>query len=253
MSLLDVKNIDLSYPKQQEKALNAVSFSLSQGQALGVVGESGCGKSTLVRAILQLQKYQAGDILWKGKSLKLCTAKQKQQFYRQVQLIFQDPLDALNPRFTISQILTEPLLHLSEEKLNHLEIAKKIDQVLDYVGLESKILNRYPHEFSGGQCQRIGIARAMIVEPELLICDEPVSALDVSVQAQIMNVLLDLKEHNNLSLIFVSHDLSVVRHMSDHILVMQQGSVVEQGETSQIYKHPKETYTQTLLNAIVIC
>lgn len=251
MNLLDVKNLSVTYPKQREKAVDDVSFSLQQGQALGVVGESGCGKSTLVRAILQLQQYQVGNITWKGKPLHTFDIEQKKQFYQQVQLIFQDPLDALNPRLTIAQILTEPLRYLSNKKLSHLEINSKINHVLDYVGLDSKILNRYPHEFSGGQCQRIGIARAMIVKPELLICDEPLSALDVSVQAQIMNVLLDLKEQNNLSLIFVSHDLSVVRHISDHVLVMRQGRVVEKGETSEIYSQPKASYTQDLLKAIV--
>lgn len=251
MKLLDVSHLSVTYPKQDERALDNVSFSLQQGQALGIVGESGCGKSTLVRSILQLQTYQAGNILWKGQPLDPLNKVQRKQFYRQAQPIFQDPLDALNPRFTIAQILAEPLWYLSSKKPSRLEVKQAIDRVLDCVGLSSKILNRYPHEFSGGQCQRIGIARAIIVQPELLICDEPVSALDVSVQAQIMNVLLDLKEHNDLSLIFVSHDLSVVRHISDQVLVMQQGCVVEIGATADIYSQPKAPYTQALLDAIL--
>ncbi len=248
MPLLEVDNITVQYPKQKTKALDNVSFSLIQGQALGVVGESGCGKSTLIRAILQLQAYQ-GKVTWKDQLLEFSKKQQKKQFYQQVQLIFQDPLDALNPRLTIAQIIAEPLLNLSTKHLTRGEVLNKTENVLEQVGLDSKILNRYPHEFSGGQCQRIGIARAMIVEPELLVCDEPVSALDVSVQAQIMNVLLDLKEYKQLSLIFVSHDLSIVRHISDHVLVMYQGKLVEIGETEQIYHQPKHKYTQNLLGA----
>lgn len=250
MNLLKINKLSLSYPKQKNKALDKVSLSLNQGEALGVVGESGCGKSTLVRAILQLQAYQLGQISWKGQAIETFTAQKKKTFYQQVQLIFQDPLDALNPRLTISQIIAEPLVNLSDEKLSRLEINKKTEQMLEQVGLSPKVLNRYPHEFSGGQCQRIGIARAMIVEPELLICDEPVSALDVSVQAQIMNVLLDLKEMKQLSLIFISHDLSIVRHISDRVLVMNQGQVVEEGDANQIFQMPKNNYTKSLLKAI---
>lgn len=250
MNLLNINKLSLSYPKQKNKALDNVSLKLDQGETLGIVGESGCGKSTLVRAILQLQAYQSGEILWKGDQVECFSSLKRKAFYRQAQLIFQDPLDALNPRLTISQIIAEPLVNLSDKKLSHLDIAKKTKSVLEQVGLSPKVLNRYPHEFSGGQCQRIGIARAMIVEPELLICDEPVSALDVSVQAQIMNVLLDLKEEKQLSLIFISHDLSIVRHISDRVLVMNQGQVVEEGNASQIFQMPKNNYTKSLLKAI---
>ena len=250
MNLLNINKLSLSYPKQKNKALDNVSLKLDQGETLGIVGESGCGKSTLVRAILQLQAYQSGEILWKGDPVECFSSLKRKAFYRQVQLIFQDPLDALNPRLTISQIIAEPLANLSDKKLSHLDTAKKTESVLEQVGLSPKVLNRYPHEFSGGQCQRIGIARAMIVEPELLICDEPVSALDVSVQAQIMNVLLDLKEEKQLSLIFISHDLSIVRHISDRVLVMNQGQVVEEGNASQIFQMPKNNYTKSLLKAI---
>ena len=251
MSLLTVKNLSLRYPKQSQNAVHKVSFSLLAGQALAVVGESGCGKSSLIRAILQLQTYQAGTVIWKGKTLvKPMALKQKRAFYRQVQVIFQDPLDALNPRLNIADIIAEPLYNLSKQKLSRAEIRHKTIQSLEWVGLNETVLNRYPHEFSGGQCQRIGIARAMIIEPELLICDEPVSALDVSIQAQIINVLLDLKAEKNLSLLFISHDLSVVRHISDAVLVMQKGKVVEYGSTEKIYTRAENEYTQSLLRAI---
>jgi oligopeptide transport system ATP-binding protein len=251
MSLLQVNNLSLTYPKQTKSALDNINFSLQSGQALAVVGESGCGKSTLIRAILQLQHYQKGAVIWKEHCIAApLSLAAKRQFYRQVQVIFQDPLDALNPRMNIADIIAEPLHHLSKIKLSRLAIRKKVIQSLEQVDLSEQVLQRFPHEFSGGQCQRIGIARAMIIEPELLICDEPVSALDVSVQAKIINVLLDLKQERNLSLLFISHDLSVVRHISDHVLVLQYGKVVEYGCTEEIYTQAKHAYTKSLLRAI---
>ena len=230
-------------------ALKNVSFSMEHDEVLGVVGESGCGKSTLARTILQLQKPSSGQILFQGQDISQFDQQQQKDFRKNIQLIFQDPLDALNPRMTVSQIIAEPLLNLMPE-LTKTQVQQKLIDIMQSIGLQRQQLNRYPHEFSGGQCQRIGIARAMMVNPKLLICDEPVSALDVSIQAQIINLLMDLKEQTKMSMIFISHDLSIVRQVCDRILVLYQGEIVESGDAAEIYENPQHPYTKKLLDSI---
>ena len=230
-------------------ALKNVSFTLKQDEVLGVVGESGCGKSTLARTILQLQKPSSGQILFQGQDISQFNQQQQKDFRKNIQLIFQDPLDALNPRMTVSQIIAEPLLNLMPE-LPKTQVQQKLQDIMESIGLQKQQLNRYPHEFSGGQCQRIGIARAMMLSPKLLICDEPVSALDVSIQAQIINLLMDLKAQTKMSMIFISHDLSIVRQVCDRILVLYQGEIVESGDAAEIYENPQHPYTKKLLDSI---
>jgi peptide/nickel transport system ATP-binding protein/oligopeptide transport system ATP-binding protein len=230
------------------KALNNVSLSIKKGETLAIVGESGSGKSTLARCLLQLLSLDQGEIFFKGKNLNSLDAEGKKYLKRHIQMVFQDPYASLNPRMKISEILEEGLLiHDLGDKFSR---DKKMRDMIKKVGLEVSDLNKYPHQFSGGQRQRIGIARALIVEPELVICDEPVSALDVSIQAQILLLLKDLQKELGLSYLFISHDLRVVRHMADSIAVMHQGKIVEQGSIKGIYEKPKAHYTRELLNAI---
>ncbi|WP_442264814.1 ABC transporter ATP-binding protein [Tenacibaculum sp. ZS6-P6] len=231
------------------KAVNDVSFSLYQGETLGLVGESGCGKSTLVRTILQLEEATDGEIFFQGKDITKLNTKELKLIRKDIQIIFQDPFSSLNPRKTVGEAILEPMtVHkiLSNKK-------ERKDYVLELfknVGLDITHYNRYPHEFSGGQRQRIGIARAIALHPKLLICDESVSALDVSVQAQILNLLNELKLKYNFTYIFISHDLSVVKYMSDQLIVMNTGKIEEIGDADDIYKNPKKEYTKTLINAI---
>ena len=230
------------------KALNNVSLSIKKGETLAIVGESGSGKSTLARCLLQLLSLDQGELFFKGKNLNSLDVEGKKYLKRHIQMIFQDPYASLNPRMKISEILEEGLLiHDLGDKFSR---DKKMRDMIKKVGLEVSDLNKYPHQFSGGQRQRIGIARALIVEPELVICDEPVSALDVSIQAQILLLLKDLQKELGLSYLFISHDLRVVRHMADSIAVMHQGKIVEQGSIKGIYEKPKANYTRELLNAI---
>ena len=230
------------------KALNNVSLRIMKGQTLAVVGESGSGKSTLARSLLQLQSIDQGELLFKGLNVMSLNKMDGKALKRNIQMVFQDPYASLNPRMKIEEILEEGLEihHLGNKKTRQL----KVRDMIKKVGLNVADLNKYPHQFSGGQRQRIGIARALIVEPELVICDEPVSALDVSIQAQILLLLKDLQREFNLSYLFISHDLRVVRHMADEIIVMHQGKIVEQGQTKQVYEKPKANYTRELLNAI---
>jgi len=230
------------------KALNNVSLSIKKGETLAIVGESGSGKSTLARCLLQLLSLDQGEIFFKGKNLTSLDVKDKKHLKRHIQMVFQDPYASLNPRMKIGEILEEGLLiHELGHKISR---DKKIRDMIKKVGLTVADLTKYPHQFSGGQRQRIGIARALIVEPELVICDEPVSALDVSIQAQILLLLKALQKELGLSYLFISHDLRVVRHMADRIVVMHQGKIVEQGPTKSIYEKPKANYTRELLNAI---
>jgi peptide/nickel transport system ATP-binding protein/oligopeptide transport system ATP-binding protein len=230
------------------KALNNVSLSIKKGETLAIVGESGSGKSTLARCLLQLLSLDQGELFFKGKNLNSLDVEGKKYLKRHIQMVFQDPYASLNPRMKISEILEEGLLiHDLGDKFSR---DKKMRDMIKKVGLEVSDLNKYPHQFSGGQRQRIGIARALIVEPELVICDEPVSALDVSIQAQILLLLKDLQKELGLSYLFISHDLRVVRHMADSIAVMHQGKIVEQGSIKGIYEKPKAHYTRELLNAI---
>lgn len=229
-------------------AVAGVSFEVEKGETLGVVGESGCGKSTLARLTAQLIKPTGGETYFKCKKLSSLSDKETQEVRRNIQMVFQNPLASLDPRKRIIQLLVEPLeIHSMGTKAEREEKALKM---LEEVGLNRSYAYRFPHEFSGGQCQRINIARALMLNPEVLILDEPVSALDVSIQAQVINLLIDLQKQFNLTYIFISHDLNVVRYFCDRIMVMYMGEVVESGDSEEIYFNPKHEYTRKLLNAI---
>lgn len=255
--LLEVKNVEKTYISKTGmfgktrivKAVDDISFSLYEGETLGLVGESGCGKSTLGNAILQLDKASAGSIIYKGKDITNLKGAHLRALRKDIQIIFQDPYASLNPRLTVGEAITEPMeVHkLFSSKEERREEAIKI---LNRVGLESTHFNRYPHEFSGGQRQRIGIARTIAVQPKLIICDESVSALDISVQAQVLNLLNELKKDFKFTYIFISHDLAVVKYMADQLVVMNKGKIEEIGEADTIYKNPEKTYTKNLIDAI---
>ena len=238
-------------PIPKVKAVDGVSFDLMPGETLGVVGESGCGKSTLARALIGLVKTTSGEIIWDGKNLAGMDDKGFHDVRRNMQMIFQDPLASLNPRMTIGDIIAEPLRNY-EPDLSSEEVRSRVRRIMDRVGLLPNVINRYPHEFSGGQCQRVGIARALILKPKLIICDEPVSALDVSIQAQVVNLLKELQDEMGLSLVFIAHDLSVVKHISDRVLVMYLGNEAELATSDSLYAKPTHPYTQALLSAVPI-
>ncbi|HFQ4954178.1 TPA: ABC transporter ATP-binding protein [Vibrio vulnificus] len=232
------------------KAVDSVSLTVKRGETLGLVGESGCGKSTLGRTILKLFEPTDGKIFFEGRDITKLSAKEMRPLRKEMQIVFQDPLESLNQRHTIGMILEEPfIIH----KVGTQQERKQwVLELLEKVGLPANAINRYPHEFSGGQRQRIGIARAIALKPKLLICDESVSALDVSVQAQIINLLLKLQQEMNLAIIFISHDLSVVRQVSDNVAVMYFGEIVEYGKSVELYNNPQNDYTKKLLSAIPI-
>lgn len=230
-------------------AVNDVSFELYEGETLGLVGESGCGKSTLGNLILGIEKVNTGEIWYKGQNLANLSSKEFKKLRREIQLIFQDPFSSLNPRLSVGEAIVEPML-VHHIYANRKEAVKKAYELLDRVGLSAKHFHRYPHEFSGGQRQRIGIARTIGVQPKLVICDESVSALDISVQAQVLNLLNELKQDFGFTYIFISHDLSVVKYMSDQLLVMYQGEIVERGDADDVYANPKKEYTSNLIAAI---
>ncbi|MDX2222197.1 MAG: ATP-binding cassette domain-containing protein [Rhodospirillaceae bacterium] len=233
------------------KAVDGISFDLAAGETLGVVGESGCGKSTLGRAILHLVPATSGTVAWLGRDLTSQSKDEIRAVRQDLQVVFQDPLASLDPRMTAGSIIAEPLRnffpHLTGE-----DIKARVREMMEQVGLLPTMINRYPHEFSGGQCQRIGIARAMILKPKLIICDEPVSALDVSIRAQVINLLMDLQRAFGLSLIFISHDLAVVRHISHRVMVLYLGRVMELADRKSIYAAPRHPYTKALLAAVPI-
>ncbi len=233
------------------KAVDGASFTLKPGETLGVVGESGCGKSTLGRAVLQLIPPTAGEVVWLGREIHGLDVKAMRPLRQHMQMVFQDPLAALDPRMTVGEIIGEPL-DTFMPSIPKAEGLARVQEIMTKVGLSPHMVNRYPHEFSGGQCQRIGIARAMILNPKLIVCDEPVSALDVSIQAQIVNLLMRLQREFNLSLIFISHDLSVVRHISHRILVLYLGKVMEVASRDELYANPRHPYTQALISAVPI-
>ncbi len=235
-------------PPKELRAVRGVGFDLAPGETLGIVGESGSGKSTLARSLIGTVPATGGRALWKGRDLLALDPAERRLLRREMQMIFQDPLGALDPRMTAGEIIAEPLV-THEPNLSRREITSRVRGLLERVGLLPEHINRYPHEFSGGQCQRIGIARALIVQPKLLICDEPVSALDVSVQAQIVNLLRDLQRDLALSLIFISHDLSVVKHIADRVLVFYLGRVMEYGTTRDLVHDPRHPYTRALIAA----
>ncbi len=260
--LLQVRDLKVHFPIKvnsllpwakplQLKAVDGVSFELYEGETLGVVGESGCGKSTLARAVIGLVKATEGEIVWLGQDLTQLSAGQYREKRKEIQMIFQDPLASLNPRMTIGDIIAEPLQTFYPE-LKKEAVMDQVKAMMMKVGLLPNLINRYPHEFSGGQCQRIGIARALILKPKLIICDEPVSALDVSIQAQVVNLLKEVQREMGLSLIFIAHDLSVVKHISDRIMVMYLGNAVEFGTDKQVCETPKHPYTQALMSAVPI-
>jgi oligopeptide transport system ATP-binding protein len=238
-------------PARGLKAVNGISFDLHAGETLGVVGESGCGKSTLARALLNLNPANSGSIRWMGQEMQGAPDAAWMAVRKDIQMIIQDPLASLDPRMTVAQIIAEPL-RTHHPEMPHDEIMAKVSAIMARVGLTQQQINRYPHEFSGGQCQRIGIARALILSPKLIVCDEPVSALDVSIQAQIINLLKELQHELGLALIFIAHDLAVVRHISHRIMVMYLGRAMEFADKRALYDDPRHPYTQALLSAIPI-
>ncbi len=257
MNLLEIKELKVDYTTKSGvsgetklvHAINGINLGVRRGEILAVAGESGCGKSTLAKAIMKLVDIKNGEIIFQGtNSTALNSIKEIRQFYQKVQMVFQNPYSSLNPKMKIGSILKEPLL--INKKLSSQEITRIVEEKISQVGLDTSILDKYPHEFSGGQRQRIAIARALILEPELIIADEPVSALDVSIQAQIINLLKNLKENLGLTFIFISHDLSVIKYISDRIAVMYLGEIVEIGKTSEIFDSPKHPYTQALLSSV---
>ncbi|MEM9398917.1 MAG: ATP-binding cassette domain-containing protein [Verrucomicrobiota bacterium] len=260
MKLLSVKNLKVYFPvrtglfqkKEYIKAVDDVSFDIEKGQCVGLVGESGSGKSTLGKSIIRLNSITSGSIQYAKEELADKNNRAFMPFRKRIQMIFQDPYNSLNPRMNVEAIIGEPLdIHFPELKVSgKKKRTQRICELLEMVGLQADHTRRYPHEFSGGQRQRIGIARALAVEPEFIICDEPVSALDVSVQAQIINLLDDLKDQLGLTYLFISHDLAVVEHLCDHVLVMNQGKLVETGEPASLYQSPKDPYTKKLLDAV---
>jgi oligopeptide/dipeptide ABC transporter ATP-binding protein len=241
--------IDLRVVFAAHTAVGGVSFDLWPGETVGLVGESGSGKSTLARAVLRLVRAQAGAVLWRGRDLLACDAAALRSLRRDLQIVFQDPLASLNPRMTVGESIAEPL-RIHAGILSERQLQGRVAQMLERVGLAAAMMGRYPHEFSGGQCQRIGIARAMILEPKLLICDEPVSSLDVSIQGQIVNLLLDLQRDSGTAMLFISHNLAIVRHLSHRILVMYAGKLVEVATRDALFAEPIHPYTRALLSAV---
>lgn len=260
--LLKVEDLRVSFTLRREgdwpwtaarklHALSGVNFDLAEGEVLGIVGESGCGKSTLARALIQMVP-STGRAIWQGKTDLLALNRREMLKYRaDIQMVFQDPLASLNPRMTVGQIIAEPLTTHHPE-LPDAEVKARVKEIMDRVGLLPNQINRYPHEFSGGQCQRIGIARALVVGPKLVICDEPVSALDVSIQAQVINLLMELQRDLGLTLIFIAHDLSVVKHISNRVMVLYLGRMMELAPSRELYAAPQHPYTQALLSAVPI-
>jgi oligopeptide transport system ATP-binding protein len=260
--LLQVEDLRVTFSLRREgdmpwtapRLLHAVSganFSVAEGETLGIVGESGCGKSTLARALIQMVPATGRAIWQDGTDLLSLSRREMLKYRADIQMVFQDPLASLNPRMSVGQIIAEPLT-THHPGLSKAEVKDRVKAMMDKVGLLPNQINRYPHEFSGGQCQRIGIARALIVEPRLLICDEPVSALDVSIQAQVINLLMELQRELGLAMIFIAHDLSVVKHISDRVMVLYLGKTMELAEARDLYANPQHPYTQALLSAVPI-
>ena len=256
-NLLEVRNLKKYYSvksgflnkdRRSVKAVDGINLSVKQGEILGIVGESGCGKSTLGRSILRLIEPTSGEVIFEGTNICGLKKEEMRLKRREMQIVFQDPGASLNPRLTVGEIIGEPLevFHICEGK----EKEERIYKLMDLVGINRAYINRFPHEFSGGQRQRLGIARALAVNPKLIICDEPVSALDVSIRAQVLNLIKELKDKLNLTYIFISHDLSVVHHICDRVAVMFLGRVVEIADKKQIYENPVHPYTKALLSAI---
>ena len=231
-------------------AVDSVDLTIYEGETIGVVGESGCGKSTLGRCILQLIRPTAGNVLYRGEDITKLNKEQMRQMRRKMQLIFQDPYASLNPRMTVLELIMAPLEAFGIGTMD--ERVQRVKEIMELVGMPENMMNRYPHEFSGGQRQRIVIARALVLNPEFVVCDEPVSALDVSVRAQVLNLIQELKKKKHLTYMFISHDLSVVKYISDRIAVMYLGRIVEIAEKNELYNNPQHPYTKALLSAIPI-
>ncbi len=255
MPLLEVRDLQMRFPvsvgrgrRAPLRAVDGVSLDLDEGETLGLVGESGCGKSTLARCLLRLYEPTAGSIRFDGVEIATMSARRLRPLRREITMVFQDPQASLNPRRRIVEIVAAPLREQGVR--SRAERVRRAAESLELVGLGSEHLNRFPHEFSGGQRQRIGLARALITKPRLLICDEPVSALDVSIQAQILNLLADIRDELNLTCAFIAHDLSVVRHVSDRVAVMYLGRIVEQGPTEEVFADPQHPYTESLIASI---
>lgn len=253
--ILEVKHLKKYFdtPVGPLQAVDDVSFTIHKGETLGVVGESGCGKSTLGRTILRLHEPSSGEILFHGEDIAKYSPQKLKALRSKMQIIFQDPYSSLNPRATVSQAITEPLLIQGAiSKHDKAALEKRVDEMMELVGLAKRFKNSYPHELDGGRRQRIGIARALALNPEFIVCDEPVSALDVSIQAQILNLMQDLQEQLGLTYMFITHDLSVVKHLSERIVVMYLGQIVEQAPPKELFSHPVHPYTKALLSAIPV-
>ena len=237
--------------KGQLHAVDGVNLSIPKGKTLGVVGESGCGKSTLGRTILRLVEPTSGEILLNGKNIVGCSKQEMKKIRMDMQIIFQDPYSSIDPRMTVSELIAEPI-HVCHTLKHKDEIEAYVVELMRTVGLSERLINTYPHELDGGRRQRIGVARALALKPTFIVCDEPVSALDVSIQAQILNLMMDLQDDQSLTYMFISHDLSVVRHISDHIMVMYLGQCVESAPADELFENPRHPYTKALLEAIPV-
>jgi oligopeptide/dipeptide ABC transporter ATP-binding protein len=256
VALLEVENLEKHFPVTRGivmrhqigtvKAVDGVSFSVDRGQTVALVGESGCGKSTTARAVLQLIQPTSGSVRFDGEELTKAGPDRLREMRREMQIVFQDPYASLNPRMTVRNILTEPF------KIHGIDAGDRVAELLSLVGLAPEHENRYPHEFSGGQRQRVGIARAIALDPRLVVCDEPVSALDVSIQAQVLNLLEDIQDRLGLAYLFIAHDLSVVRHIADRVCVMYLGAIVEEAATDDVFEAPSHPYTQALISAVPV-
>ena len=253
--LLRIKHLKKYFPTPNGLlyAVDDVNFSISKGETLGVVGESGCGKSTLGRCILRLIEPTDGEVIYQGENIVGCSKEKMKELRKELQIIFQDPYESLNPRMTVSQAIQAPLIIQKIYKASdRVGLEKKTHEMMDLVGLARRVANSYPHELDGGRRQRIGIARALALNPKFIVCDEPVSALDVSIQAQVLNLMQDLQQQLGLTYMFITHDLSVVKHLSSSIVVMYLGQMVEQGTPEQLFNDPRHPYTKALLSAIPI-
>lgn len=253
--LLRIKHLKKYFPTPNGLlyAVDDVNFSISKGETLGVVGESGCGKSTLGRCILRLIEPTDGEVIYQGENIVGCSKEKMKELRKELQIIFQDPYESLNPRMTVSQAIQAPLIIQKIYKASdRVGLEKKTHEMMDLVGLARRVANSYPHELDGGRRQRIGIARALALNPKFIVCDEPVSALNVSIQAQVLNLMQDLQQQLGLTYMFITHDLSVVKHLSSSIVVMYLGQMVEQGTPEQLFNDPRHPYTKALLSAIPI-